>query len=205
MERNFSYDYTQSPPRTNTPPPSSARLQRQRGSIVYLAESLGTGLIETAGQQLPFRLIDVIGSQFPQTGDAVSFGLFPVEEGHRAIQVVLDSSPQVIPGQGSLRDCYQAQAQQRSARVAQQQALRSKSSTGDALEVQLKYLRCDECQKLVQPKLVRKKNLLGLGVGHWSNFCPYCKSALDDTAPFMWRHPVVLMVLLAALISWWRW
>lgn len=199
MERSLT-----DPPRSLSPASSSPRLKRLRGVVAELQGISADGLIDSAGQLLPFRAIDVVGSRSPQIGEALSFILISVQGENRAIQVVLDSDPQYIPGQSTLSDCYQAQAKQRAAR---QHRLRQDSTAppADQPDTGLKYLRCDDCQKLVLPKLRRKRSLLGAGSGRWLHYCPQCNALLDEVAQSLWHHPLLLMLLLAAVFSWWRW
>ena len=213
MERGYSSDFTNaadgpmSSPTSASAPVSASRLNRQRGVVIDLNQILGDGVIQQGEQLLSFRAIDLIGSQAPQIGDEVSFGLVSGAAQNRAIQVVLDSNPQFIPGQGSLQECYQLQAERRAAQMAdrQQREQALKASLEDRSDSAPKYWRCEDCQKLVLPKLRRNRNKLRIGTSPWLHFCPLCKGSLDHPPGFIVRHPVLLMVLLAALFSWWRW
>lgn len=204
MERSISYHYSKAPPRPSSAAiaaPASARL---RGVIVELEQTLGTGLIEQDERRFSFRAIDIVGNLIPQIGDQVSFiQLFTGAE-ERAGKVVLDRDPHYIPGQSTLRDCYQTYTNQRAAKRVQPEQSATQPP-GEELAQGIKYRRCDHCQKLVQPKLLRKRRLRSSGKEQWLSVCPLCRSPLDETLGVVWRHPLLLMVGLAALFSWWRW
>ncbi|MEH6472178.1 MAG: hypothetical protein V7752_13095 [Halopseudomonas sp.] len=203
MERSHSHDFTKAPTRP-LDAPTSLRTKRLQGAVVELNELEGGGVIQLANRQFGFRTIDLVGSLPPQLGDAVSFVLIATLDGYRAGQVVLDRDPQFIRGQGTLHDCYQSHAQKRAAKRTQQleAAQASKAPVVDEPSLGPEYRRCDDCQKMVLPKLRRNRNKSQVGAESWLSFCPLCSASLDETSSSGWRRPFLLTVLLAACCSW---
>jgi hypothetical protein len=196
MEQAKLYDSDQA---SSSPPQG----QRQRGVIAELNEAEGGGYIRFGSRQLRFRAIDIVGNQAPKSGESVSFLVVAGGDRDRASQAVLDRDPQFIRGQGSLQDCYQANANIRAAKIARQQRFTQQKQAKEAVAAGLVYRHCVDCQRMVLPKQRRKRARLGLGAVQWLQSCPVCLGLLDQKSGTELPHPLPIALLLGAVCAWW--
>lgn len=202
MERSQTHNAARPSP-TVLPIPGSTIThpgpKRLRGVITDINEDEGGGYIRLASRQFSFRAIDVIGSQSPKAGESASFVLTSGELNYRASQVVLDSNPQFIQGQSSLKDCYRAHADARKGRIARQQAASLATPASQPAQQGVEYRHCQDCQRMVLAKLRRTKS----DAVRWHQFCPHCSNSLDEPKWFRRLHPLPFALLLGCALAWW--
>ncbi len=203
MQRSYSYDDNRPARSALSSSNPAAGPKRLRGVIVEIDEVAGGGYIRLASRQFRFRTIDVVGSQLPQSGESASFVLSSGDQGYRASQVVLDSNPQFISGQNRLQDCYQAQAKSRLARIERQRAAAQPAVEPTTVPQGAQYRRCNDCQRMVLPKLRRGPVKSGHSAERWQGFCPHCASGLDEPRSISRFHPLPFALLLGLGCAWW--